>query len=99
MKKISLVAAIIALSATSAFAAPTKTYKVTGPVTALTDSTITVTKDNQKWEIARNSSTKLPDTIKVGSKVKVFYSMTASKVEEAPATPTKPTATPDKKAR
>ena len=85
MKQLSLVAAIVILSASSAYAAPSKTYKVTGPVVALTDTTITVQKNTEKWEIARNSDTKIPSNVKVGDKVKVYYSMTASRVEEAPA--------------
>ena len=102
MKKLSLVAAIVILSASSAYAAPSKTYKVTGPVVAMTDTTITVQKNTEKWEIARNSDTKIPSNVKVGDKVKVYYSMTASRVEEAPATstsskPATPVAAPAKK--
>ena len=93
MKKTTLIAALIVLSAGSAFAAASKTYQVTGPVVALTDTTITVQKNNEKWEVARNSDTKTADGIKVGTKVKVYYSMTATRVDIAPATPAKP-ATP-----
>jgi hypothetical protein len=102
MKKSFLVAALILLSASGAFAASAKSYKVTGPVTALTDSTITVQKGTEKWEIARTSDTKLPDSVKVGSKVKVYYSMSASKVEDVTTAPAaKPTtpAAPTKKAK
>ena len=95
MKKLPLVVALIALSATSAFAASKGTYKVTGPVTALDDNSITVQKGKESWQIARDAETKVPDTIKVGTKVTVMYTMTASSVVDRSAeTPAKPVAAP-----
>ena len=85
MKTLSLVAALVTLSATSAFAA-TKAYQVTGPVLELTDSAITVQKGSEKWEIAKGGA-KIPETIKVGSKVTVYYSMTAGQVEDKSPAP------------
>ena len=81
LKKIVLTAAV-ALISTSAFA-----YQVTGPVTAVTEKTITVQKGKEKWEISRGDAN-VPADVKVGSKVTVEYSMTASKVEskDAPKT-------------
>lgn len=73
---VSLAAAF--LSAPFAMAAE-KTYQVTGPVTELTDSTITVQKGSEKWQIARGSA-QLPAGVKVGSKVTVMYGMTATSV-------------------
>ena len=46
------------LAASSLNAADTKTYQVTGPVLAVTPTTITVQKGEDKWEIARDSKTK-----------------------------------------
>jgi hypothetical protein len=77
MKNIALTAAIIALSATSAFA-----YQVTGPVTELTDGKIVVTKGKEKFEITRDAKTKIPAEVKVGSKVTVEYTMTATEVTD-----------------
>jgi hypothetical protein len=83
MKKIVLTA-LLALTiaapaiATPALAAP-KTYQVTGPVTALTADTITVQKGKESWELARGTAT-VPDSVKVGSKVTIMYSMTATTV-------------------
>jgi hypothetical protein len=79
MKKILCLAlAAMLLTSVSAFAA--KTYQVTGPVIALTDKTITVQKGDEKWEIDRGSA-KVTGDLKVGAKVTVYYTMTASEIE------------------
>ena len=58
-----------------------KTYQVTGPVLDVTDSTITVQKGKEKWQIARDKDTKSPAEVKVGDKVTIEYSMTAKNIE------------------
>lgn len=81
--KTSLAALAVAgllLTASSSIAAGTKTYQVTGPVLALTDTTITVQKGDDKWEINRGSA-KVTGELKVGAKVTIEYSMTAVSVE------------------
>jgi ribosomal 50S subunit-recycling heat shock protein len=78
---LSLIAAgSVALSGV-AFAASPSTYQVTGPVTAVDDSMITVMKGKEKFEIARDSSTKVTGDLKVGEKVTITYTMTAKEVE------------------
>ena len=69
-----------ALGAAPAFAAD-KTYQVTGPVLEVTDSAITVQKGKEKWLIARTKDTKATGDIKVGAKVTITYTMTATAVE------------------
>ena len=65
-----------------AHAAPlAKTYQVTGPILELTDKTIVVQKGDERWEIARDESTKAKDQLKVGQKVTIHYRMTATSVE------------------
>ena len=77
----SLIAAgSIALSG-AAFAGSPSTYQVTGPVTAVDDSMITVMKGKEKFEVARDSSTKVTGDLKVGEKVTITYTMTAKEVE------------------
>ena len=61
--------------------AGTKTYQVTGPVLEMNDSMIAVQKGKERWEIARDSSTKVNGDLKVGAKVTITYTMTASDVE------------------
>ena len=75
-----LAAASFALSST-AFAAGGKTYQVTGPVLEVTDSMIAVQKGKDRWEISRDASTKVTGDLKVGEKVTITYTMSATEVE------------------
>ncbi|MEY2559763.1 MAG: hypothetical protein QOG51_178 [Verrucomicrobiota bacterium] len=64
-----------------AFAASPSSYQVTGPITAVDDSMITVMKGKEKFEIARDSNTKATGELKVGEKVTIKYTMTAKEIE------------------
>jgi hypothetical protein len=75
-----MAAGSIALSGT-AFAASPSSYQVTGPITEVTDSMITVMKGKEKFEVARDSSTKVTGDLKVGEKVTIMYTMTAKEIE------------------
>ena len=74
-----MAAASLALSST-AFAGA-KTYQVTGPVLEVNDSMIAVQKGKDRWEVNRDSNTKVSGDVKVGDKVTVTYTMTATDVE------------------
>ena len=74
-----LAAAALALS--SVAQAGTKSYQVTGPVLEMNDSMIVVQKGKERWEIARDANTKMTGDVKVGSKVTVMYTMSATDVE------------------
>jgi len=74
-----LAAASLALSST-AFAGA-KTYQVTGPVLEVNESMIAVQKGKDRWEINRDANTKVTGDVKVGDKVTVTYTMTATDVE------------------
>jgi hypothetical protein len=67
--------------ASVALAAGPKDYQVTGPVLDVKDDVITVQKDKEKWEIARDKDTKVTGDLKKGSKVTIKYKMTASSIE------------------
>lgn len=82
-----IAASSIALASTS-FAGPS-TYQVTGPVTALTDTVITVQKGKDLWQIAKTADTKVTGDLKVGSKVTVTYTMTAASIEAKADKPAK----------
>jgi hypothetical protein len=56
-----------------------KTYQVTGPVLEVTDTKIVVQKGEEKWEIARDTDTKVTGELKVGAKVTIEYRMFATK--------------------
>src|SRR6266699_5270042 len=75
-----LAAGSLALSS-AAFAAGAKTYEVTGPVLEVNDSMIVVQKGKDRWELDRDSSTKVTGDVKVGDKVHISYTMTAKDVE------------------
>jgi hypothetical protein len=72
---------IALFAATAAFAGPTKTYQVTGPVLEVKDDMVVVQKGKEKWEIARDKDTKVTGDLKVGSKVTVMYSMKAATID------------------
>jgi ribosomal protein S1 len=86
---LSLAAAFTMSLAANALAAGAKDYQVTGPVVELTDSKIVVQKGesekSEKWEISRTADTKGMDGVKVGDKVTVKYTMTATSVENKSA--------------
>lgn len=65
--------------------APTRTYQVTGPVLEVRSDAIVVQKGSDKWELARTASTKVSGDLKVGAKVTIQYTMTATEIEVKPA--------------
>ena len=75
-----LAAASLALSS-AVFAAGAKTYRVAGSVLEVTDSMIVVQKGKDRWEVNRDSNTKVTGDLKVGEKVTVTYTMSATEVE------------------
>lgn len=76
-----MLAAGVLACAGAAEAGSTKSYQVTGPVLEMTDTMIVVQKGKERWEVARDASTKITGDVKVGSKVTVMYTMTATEVE------------------
>jgi hypothetical protein len=87
MKRLSVFAGIAAglLLSALAFAASTKTYQVTGQVIDVNNDMIVVMKGNDRWEIMRDGTTKMPDNILKGDKVTITYRMHAESVEAKPA--------------
>ena len=69
---------------TPAFADPTS-YQATGSVLAVSDTTITIMKGKEKWDMAKDANTKAAGEVKVGDKVTVHYTMTASTIDMAAA--------------
>ncbi len=72
--------------APAGFAAPSD-YQVTGPITVLTDSTVTVQKGKENFDFAHDASFKAADgsELKVGDKVTVHYTLTTKSVEKKDA--------------
>jgi hypothetical protein len=77
-----LAVASLALSSAT-FAADVKDYQVTGPIAELNDTMIVIEKGAKKerFEIARDANTKASGEMKVGDKVTVHYTMTATNIE------------------
>jgi ribosomal 50S subunit-recycling heat shock protein len=76
--------AVLGLAWTSAtFGAGVNDYQVTGPIAEVDSSKIVVEKGAKKerFEIARDSNTKADAEPKVGDKVTVHYTMTATNIE------------------
>ena len=80
---LSLLAAASLAFSSVAFAGA-KTYEVTGPVLEVNDSMIVVQKGKDRWELDRDSNTKVNGDVKVGDKVHITYTMTAKDVELKP---------------
>jgi hypothetical protein len=80
-KTFSLIAAASLVLSGMAFGV--QDYQVTGPVAEINDSMIVVEKGAKKerFELARDSGTKMSGDAKVGDKVTVHYTMTAKDVE------------------
>ena len=69
------------LSAMPAAAASPDKYQVTGQVVEVTDSMIVVMKGKERFEMARDASTKVNGDLKVGAKITAQYKITATSVE------------------
>ena len=81
MKSVLMIIGALLICSSLVFAAGPKTYQVTGPVLEIKSDTITVQKGQEKWEIAKDTTTKVTGDLKVGSKVTIEYKMTATKIE------------------
>jgi hypothetical protein len=78
-----MAAASLALSGAAFAASGVSDYQVTGPIVEVDSSKIVLEKGAKKerFEIARDSNTKANTEPKVGDKVTVHYSMTATNIE------------------
>jgi hypothetical protein len=93
----SIIVAFSLATVSTGFAGGPSTYQVTGPVLEVSDTVIAVQKGKDRWEIARAADTKVTGEIKVGAKVTITYTMTATTVEVKPdkaAKAAKPAASP-----
>ena len=83
LKIFALIAVVSVGLSGAAFGAGVSDYQVTGPVTEVDSSKIVLEKGAKKerFEIARDSNTKADTEPKVGDKVTVHYTMTATTIE------------------
>ncbi len=71
---------VLSLALGSSAFAEDHNYQVTGPVLAVTDTSITVQKGKDPWQVSRTADTKVTGDLKVGSKVTIKYHMVADTV-------------------
>jgi hypothetical protein len=81
MKAVFSLLAAASLAFSSVAFAGAKTYEVSGPVLEVNDSMIVVQKGKDRWELNRDANTKVTGDVKVGDKVHVTYTMSATEVE------------------
>ena len=81
MKRSILIVGILLLAVTFAFVQAAWAYQVTGPVLEVKDDSITIQKGSEKWKIAKDKNTKVTGDLKVGSKVTIEYTMSATKID------------------
>jgi len=83
MKKTFAGILLIGLVVAFLLAVPPKTYQVTGTITAVTDSVITVEKSNKEvWEVGRDANLNVTGgKLAVGAKVTIVYRMVAVSAE------------------
>jgi hypothetical protein len=92
MKRIVMLLAIVSVALGLGFAAGVsaagKSYQFTGVVKSSDASGLTVEKSAKEvWTFSTSKDTK--GTAKVGDKVTVYYTMTATEIENKPAAPAK----------
>jgi hypothetical protein len=75
----------VLLSAMPLLAESPDKYQVTGEVVEVTDSMIVVMKGKERFEMARDASTKINGDLKVGAKVTAHYKIIAASVDVKPA--------------
>jgi len=90
--RVALAALVLVVLAAPAFALDLKvdSFQVTGTVSAVDDSSITVMKGKERFQIAKDAATKVTGDTKVGAKVTVKYKMYAVDVEGKAAPAAKP---------
>ena len=81
MKKMMVFVCAFLLFAAAAYAAGPRTYQVTGPVLYVKGDVIVVKKGSDNWEVAKNAATRVAGDLKVGSRVTIEYTMTATKID------------------
>jgi hypothetical protein len=81
--RIVLAVAVLVVFSAPAFAVDLKTdsFQVTGTVSAVDDTSITVMKGKERFHITKDAATKVTGDAKVGAKVTVHYKMYAVDVE------------------
>ncbi len=81
--RVILAVAVLVVFSAPAYAVDLKTdsFQVTGTVSAVDDTSITVMKGKERFHITKDAATKVTGDAKVGAKVTVHYKMYAVDIE------------------
>jgi hypothetical protein len=90
LRTLALLAATAVAAGILGYAAGAKSYQVTGPVTEVGADMITVQKGSELHQINVPKGTKGAEGIKKGDKVTVFFTMTATEIENKDAKKAEP---------
>ena len=90
VKNLAILAAAALVAGILGYAAGAKSYQVTGPVMEVSADSVTVQKGKEMWQIAVPKGTKGAEGLKKGDKVTVYYSMTATEIENKDAKKAEP---------
>jgi hypothetical protein len=83
-KAMCAVALCLSVSAAPIYGGSVNSYQVTGPILEVTSDMIAVQKGKDRWELGRDSSTRVDGQLKVGSKVTIQYRMVATSIQVKP---------------
>ncbi len=75
-----LAASILPLFFAASALATEHVYQVTGPVHAITGTSITVQKGKAPWTVIRDANTRMTGDVKVGDQVAIKYHMVADTI-------------------
>ena len=78
--KTTFLALVLTLGLAGSCFADDHNYQVTGPILAVSDTSITVQKGKDPWTVSRDANTKVTGDLKVGAKVTIKYHMDADTV-------------------
>ena len=82
--RIGAIATAVLLAFASFAADQPNKYQVTGQVVEVTDTSVTIQKGDEKWDLARKKPLKGAANLKVGDKVTIYYHMVADEVIAKP---------------
>jgi hypothetical protein len=80
LKRLLVAVLVIPFVMTGAALADDHNYQVTGPVLAVSPTSITVKKGKDPWTVSRDANTQVTGNLAVGSKVTIKYHMVADTV-------------------
>jgi hypothetical protein len=79
-RRVGLAVVLVSMALAGSALADDHNYQVTGPVLAVSPTSITVKKGSAPWTVSRDANTQVTGDLKVGAKVTIKYHMVADMV-------------------